>query len=137
MHSNNLVGLLGIEPRPQAPKACILPLYYSPNFDLKLTIPAPHLLRSAGNRTRVSRTRIVYTTAVLHSVTELSLRVRLPGSVTGHFFDKNACDPASRRRAPAFDSRQQELAFLVRLPGIEPESRPWQGRVLPLNHSRK
>lgn len=26
---------------------------------------------------------------------------------------------------------------LVRLPGIEPEPRPWQGRVLPLNHSRK
>ncbi len=25
----------------------------------------------------------------------------------------------------------------VRLPGIEPESHPWQGRVLPLNHSRK
>ncbi len=24
----------------------------------------------------------------------------------------------------------------VRVPGIEPESRPWQGRVLPLNHTR-
>ncbi len=25
---------------------------------------------------------------------------------------------------------------LVRVPGIEPESHPWQGRVLPLNHTR-
>ena len=24
----------------------------------------------------------------------------------------------------------------MRVPGIEPESRPWQGRVLPLNHTR-
>ncbi len=24
----------------------------------------------------------------------------------------------------------------MRAPGIEPESRPWQGRVLPLNHAR-
>ena len=24
----------------------------------------------------------------------------------------------------------------MREPGIEPGSRPWQGRVLPLNHSR-
>ena len=28
------------------------------------------------------------------------------------------------------------LREVVRLPGIGPESRPWQGRVLPLNHSR-
>ena|GEM_PF-5340855 len=27
-------------------------------------------------------------------------------------------------------------AFIVRAPGIEPESHPWQGRVLPLNHAR-
>ena len=26
--------------------------------------------------------------------------------------------------------------LVVRAPGIEPESRPWQGRVLPLNHAR-
>jgi hypothetical protein len=30
-----------------------------------------------------------------------------------------------------------KIYVFVRLPGIEPGSRPWQGRVLPLNHSRK
>ena len=33
--------------------------------------------------------------------------------------------------------KEQKLFFVfVRVPGIEPESRPWQGRVLPLNHTR-
>ena len=26
--------------------------------------------------------------------------------------------------------------YIVRLQGIEPWSRPWQGRILPLNHNR-
>lgn len=47
--------------------------------------------------------------------------------------------------APLFDSlckacltlpAQKTQVFFVRVPGIEPESRPWQGRVLPLNHTR-
>lgn len=28
------------------------------------------------------------------------------------------------------------LLIFVRVPGIEPESDPWQGPVLPLNHTR-
>src|SRR3989344_9243377 len=28
------------------------------------------------------------------------------------------------------------LSKFMRVPGIGPESRPWQGRVLPLNHTR-
>ena len=27
--------------------------------------------------------------------------------------------------------------YVVRVQGIEPWSRPWQGRILPLNHTRK
>ncbi len=34
------------------------------------------------------------------------------------------------------DSNPGDSHILVRLPGIEPESDPWQGPVLPLNHSR-
>ncbi len=30
----------------------------------------------------------------------------------------------------------KSVLLSVRAPGIEPESRPWQGRVLPLNHAR-
>ncbi len=30
----------------------------------------------------------------------------------------------------------QKTSFFVRVSGIEPESRPWQGRILPLNHTR-
>ncbi len=59
-----MVGLLGIEPRPYAPKAQILPLYDSP-FNFCEVCDA---CRSAENRTRVSHSRSVYTTAVLHSV---------------------------------------------------------------------
>ena len=36
----------------------------------------------------------------------------------------------------AYRTRETRDKKLVRLPGIEPEPRPWQGRVLPLNHSR-
>ena len=37
---------------------------------------------------------------------------------------------------PAGCTIRNYSGFFVRLPGIEPGSRPWQGRVLPLNHNR-
>ena len=65
-----IVGAPRIELEPHAPKACILPLYYAPYLPtIQQLILSDNFVRSAGNRTRVSRTRIVYTTAVLHSVT--------------------------------------------------------------------
>lgn len=61
-----LVGAPRIELGSLAPKASILPMYYAPvvlEWGQKLDVQS----RSAENRTRVSRTRSVYTTAVLHS----------------------------------------------------------------------
>ena len=58
------VGAPRIELGSRAPKARILPLYYTP---VRLGLCFGDTSRSAENRTRVSRTRSVYTTAVLHS----------------------------------------------------------------------
>lgn len=33
------VGVLGIEPRPQSPEPCILPLYYTPKKNNELSYP--------------------------------------------------------------------------------------------------
>ena len=79
------------------------------------------------------------------------IRVRTPERCRASLHDREAVPSPSRATARrearenpggsacefgVMGNRRSSLVIFVRIRGIEPRSRPWQGRVLPLNHIR-